>query len=133
MSAFLVGNRVINKIVKEVSESEYFKEKLEEEFLIDLSNAEWQTQLGQKMLDINQAALSCRYGDPKRDLTYTFQPVYCTKIEAIKALQCWLYQCAEGDIPQKEELYIFFDNYVISRWTMDVVQATTEYEEAEWG
>jgi len=126
MSAFLVGNTTINKILTEVKKSArhspFFKTKMEEEFLIDFSNPEWQTQLGQKMLDLNQEALGYRYGDPKQNLTYTFQSVYSTKIEAIKALQCWLYQGAEGDIPETAELYKFFDSYVIARWTMDVVR-----------
>ena len=136
MSAFLVENTTISKILteltKSVRKSQYFKERMAK-LLIDFSDPEWQTRLGQKMLNLNQLALKYRYGDPKRGLKYTFQSVYCTKIEAIKALECWLYQCAEGNIPEVAKLYKFFDNYVISSWAKDIVIATAEYDEAEWG
>jgi len=29
--------------------------------------------------------------------------VPCAPVQAYKALQCWLYQCAEGDIPEKSK------------------------------
>jgi hypothetical protein len=98
MSAFLVDKTTINKILTEfgnsVSKSEQVKMKVTEVFLTDF-NPLWQSQIGQKMLDLNQEALGHRYGDLKRSLRYTFHPVSCTKTEAFKALQCWLYQCTD--------------------------------------
>src|SRR3954451_11976045 len=103
------------------------------ELLIDFSDPEWQTHLGQKMLDLNQKALWYRYGDPKKRLRYIFQPIPCTKIQVFKALQCWLYQCNEGNISEVAKLYKFFDNYVICAWAKDVVMGSAEYDAAEFG
>src|SRR4051812_24091883 len=109
MSAFLVENTTISKILtvleKSVRQSEWIKTKTIEELSIDFFHPKWQAQVGQKMLDLNQRALGYRYGDPKQHLKYTFNPVSCTKIQALKALQCWLYQCAEGNIPETAQLY----------------------------
>src|SRR5919202_909207 len=123
MSAFLVSKTTISKILTEVEKSTknsaWFKAQIVKELLVDLSDPEWQTHLGQKMLDLNQKSLWYRYGDPKRRLRYTFKPIPCTKIQAFKALQCWLYQCAEGNIPEVSKLYKFFDNMVIHQWAKD--------------
>jgi hypothetical protein len=137
MSAFLVDKTTISKILTEIERSsrnsEWFKVRMAKELLVDFSDPQWQTHLGQKMLDLNQEALSHRYGDPKRRLRYTFQPVPCTKIQAFKALQCWLYQCAEGNIPEVAKLYKFFDKILIPEWAEYLVMRTAEYDAAEWG
>jgi hypothetical protein len=59
--------------------------------------------------------------------------VLCTPIQAFKALQCWLYQCTEGEIPELSKLYTFFKKVVISEWAELLVMRTPEYEQAEWG
>ena len=68
MSAFLVGeitlNRILTHLESEIRQSRWLQEKFEQEFGIDFS-AEWQTKLGQKMWDLNQLALGYRYGDEK--------------------------------------------------------------------
>jgi hypothetical protein len=136
MSAFLVDKTTISKILTQlekcVRKSERVKMKVAEELLTDFT-PQWQTQVGQKMLDLNQEALGYRYGDLKRSLRYTFNLVSCTKTEAFKALQCWLYQCAESDIPETAKLYKFFDAYIIDVWAIDIVMTSAEYDEAEWG
>jgi hypothetical protein len=137
MSAFLVENTTISKILteleKSVRQSEWMKTKTIEELSIDFFHPQWRTHVGRKMLDLNQRALGYRYGDPKRHLKYTFNPVSCTKMQAFKALQCWLYQCAEGNILEVVKLYKFFDAYIIPAWAKDLVMATSEYDAARWG
>lgn len=85
------------------------------------------------MWDLNQLSLQYRYGDKPIVLTYTFQPILCTPIQAFKALQCWQYQCTEGEISETSKLYTFFDRVVIPALAIAIVERTPEYDQAEWG
>ena len=137
MSAFLVGERTIHKILTqvdyEVRRSEWFKQQFEKKLHVDFDNANWQTHLGQKLWDLNQLALGYRYGDEKIALHYRFSPFPATPVQAFKALQCFLYQCAEGDIPEASKLYKFFDEVVTLRWAEAIITHSKEYDDAEWG
>jgi hypothetical protein len=53
-------------------------------------------------------------------------------MQVLKSLQCWLYQCNEGDVPTTE-LYGLFDTDV-QMYLMDtIITKLPEYEEATWG
>jgi hypothetical protein len=135
MSAFLVEERTINKILTQldarIRQSEWFKEKVELD--VDFGEADWKTKLGQSMLDLNQISLAQRYGDAKRELIYKFQTAHCSPIQAYKALRCWLYQCAEGDIPETSKLYNAFDKIFGPAIAQFIIERTPEYDEADWG
>ena len=139
MSAFLVADKTLHKILSQLGyeirqrQSTWLKNTFEKELSLDFANPDWATQLGQKMWDVNQLSLGYRYGDKPIVLTYTFQPVLCTPIQAFKALQCWRYQCTEGEIPETSKLYTFFDRVVIPAVARAIVERTPEYEEADWG
>jgi hypothetical protein len=137
MSAFLVENQIINKILTQldtrIRESEWFKEKVEVELDVDFEDADWETKLGQRMLDLNQLSLSQRYGDTKKELIYKFRTAHCSPIQAYKALRCWLYQCAEGDIPETSKLFNTFDKVLGPAWAEFIIAKTPEYDEAAWG
>lgn len=136
MSAFLVEDRTINKILthirEEIRKSKGFENKFKTELGITFDE-NWERKLGQKMLDLNQLALGYRYGDDKQELNYTFSPVLCTPIQAYKALRCWLYQCREGEIPEESKLYKFFDEIVVGYIAKSIITSTLEYRKAEWG
>jgi len=137
MSAFLVEDKTIHKILtqvgSEIQKSYWFKDKFVKEMSLDFGNPDWQTHLGQNMCDLNQLSLWYRYGDKKIALTYRFQPVPCTPVQAFKSLQCWLYQCTEGEIPYTAKLYRFFNMVVAAQWAESIVKRTPEYDQAEWG
>ena len=137
MSAFLVADKTLHKILTQVAyeirQSRWLKEKIEKELHLDFGNPDWQTQLGQKMWDLNQLSLGYRYGDEKVALIYRFQPLPCTPVQAFKALQCWLYQCMEGEIPELSKLYTFFDKVLAPEWAELLIMRTPEYDQAEWG
>src|SRR5687768_5382879 len=110
MSAFLVGEKTINKILTELDKtvriaSTWAEKEVESKLGIDYSDPDWKTKLGQKMWDLNQLSLYYRYGDQKKELVYTYQTIPCSKVQALKALHCWLYQCAEGNIPEDSKFY----------------------------
>jgi hypothetical protein len=137
MSAFLVEKRTIDKILTHVDvkirQSDWYKEKVEKELGVDLNDADWRTKLGQNMWDLNQLSLGYKYGDPKEELTYEFETIPCSPVQAYKALRCWLYQCAEGDIPEVSKLFNTFDRVLGPAWAEFIVARTPEYDEAEWG
>jgi hypothetical protein len=137
MSAFLVADKMIHKILTQVDyetrKSQWLKNKFEKELRLDFLHPQWQTLLGQKMWDLNQLSLGYRYGDEKIALRYRFQPLPCTSIQAFKALQCWRYQCTEGEIPEASTLYQFFDTVVAPGLAESIIMRTPEYEKAAWG
>jgi len=138
MSAFLVENRTINKILTQLDRdvrraSTWAEKEVEPKLGINCNDPDWKTKLGQKMLDLNQLSLYYRYGDTQKDLPYQFQTVPCSKVQAFKALQCWIYQCSEGSIPEDSKLYEFFEHVLIPQWAEAIVILTPEYDNAEWG
>jgi hypothetical protein len=137
MSAFLVADKTIHKILTQVDHdtrtSHWLKGKFEKEIHLDFGNPDWQTHLGQNMWDLNQLSLGYRYGDEREVLTYRFQPLPSTPVQAFKALQCWLYQCMEGEIPELSRLYTFFDTVVAPALAESIIMRSPEYDRAEWG
>ena len=113
MSAFLVDKKTIDKILTQLDvsvriASTWAEKEVEPKLGIDCNDSDWKTKLGQRMFDLNQLSIEYRYGDQKKELIYKFQTVLCSKMQAFKALQCFLYQCAEGNIPEGSRLYNFF-------------------------
>lgn len=136
MSAFLVADKTLNRILSYLDRELRRSAWLHEKFSIDLDvnfAGDWQTALGQKMWVLNQLALGYRYGDPQQDLWYRFSSVPCTDIQAYKSLQCWLYQCCEGEIPAGSKFYKFFDTVVVGHIANTIITNTSAYEQAEWG
>jgi hypothetical protein len=135
VSAFLVEEKTLNRILsyldEELRRSAWLRAKFEADLGVNCSG-DWQTALGQKMWDLNQLSLGYRYGDPRQELLYRFSPVPCTETQAYKSLQCWLYQCCEGDIPTASKLYTFFDTVVLQHIAGSIITKTPEYERAEW-
>jgi hypothetical protein len=138
MSAFLVGQRTINKILTELDKdvrlaSVWAEKEVEPKLGITCNDPDWKTKVGQRMLDLNQLALQYRYGDSPKELIYKFQTVPCSKVQAFKALQCWLYQCAEGNIPEDSKLYDVFNTVILPEWAEYIAIRTPEYNSADWG
>src|SRR5215218_6639885 len=135
MSAFLVDKKTINKILTQLDAdvrraSTWAEKEVEPKLGIDCNDPQWKTKLGERMFDLNQLSLEYRYGDQKKELIYKFQTVPCTKVQAFKALQCWLYQCTEGNIPEDSKLYDFFETVMVPEWAEFIAMQTQEYDNA---
>jgi hypothetical protein len=136
VSAFLVAEKTINRILSYLDRDLRRSAWLHAKFATDLGvnfAGDWKTALGQNMWDLNQLALGYRYGDSKKELLYQFSPIPCPEIQAYKSLQCWLYQCCEGDIPEASKFYTFFDTVVLQHIANAIITNTPAYEQAEWG
>jgi hypothetical protein len=91
-------------------------------------------QLGQDMLALNERAVGCRYPDheagPPREYHWT-ERHGTADIVALKALDCWLYQCSEGDCPS-DPLYQTMTK--LSReMARAILRESPEYQAAAWG
>jgi len=120
MSAFLVENETINKVVSYMP-SEFVPCKDRD-------------TLGVELLKMNHAALKVRYGDEMPEsVEFRFKPkVYYgnSKCTVLKAMRCLRYQCAEGNVPESD-LFKKLDE-AINRLAIEIVDALPEYESAEW-
>ena len=147
MSAFMVTDETINRVVRwlsrEVYQSSSLKEKVEKTLGMTTGSEAWADTVGKAMFQLNIAGVNDRYGDGKakkfRTLNYTYVPaqpttIYhlSTKIQVLKSLQCWLYQCMEGEVVKKP-LYIFFRTVVEPHLMRSIINDLPEYQTAEWG
>ncbi len=147
MSAFLVEDTTINRIVSwlaiEITRSHWLRGKLTayctEHGLpspLPASDA-WEKVLAQRMFQLNIAGVEARYGKGEaadfRELNFRYQPVLPpADIQALKSMNCWLYQCMEGTVPE-QPLYRFFDEVVVRYVLGKIVYTLPEYDQAEWG
>lgn len=142
MSAYMVADETINRVVYwlyfEVAKSQYIREKLEKTSGVDTSAYEWAEALGKAMFQLNIDGVNARYGgygdgEAKqfRNLNYHYQPVHGSAIQVLKSLQCWLYQCTEGEVV-KNPLYKFFQDIAQPHLMSNIICDLSEYRTAEW-
>lgn len=131
MSAYIVDDNIINRIVtwiyKEFDLSPNFKKNFCER-LNDINKA----NLRLAMINMNIEAVNQRYSE-KTKLRKFFN---CSNIEAddvqvCKSMSCWLYQCSEGNIGERD-LYKLFKEYVHIYLLKKIVYNSKEYQEAKW-
>ena len=137
MSSYVVEDATINRVVS-------FLQSLHEASMIrrellgvaNLITPEGEKELAVKMFALNWEAVLTRYpqSDPdhfrREDFRYSYE--LATEIQAYKSLTCWLYQCAEGNIPETNALYKAMDR-VKDLLANELVTKTPEYEKAYWG
>jgi hypothetical protein len=143
MSAFIVADKTINTIVNWLDralEEAYgtitIRQKLLEQGF-DASVAGWAERLGYAMFQLNVIAAAARYGSGAakkfRPLDYHYEVVAAVPmVQVLKSLQCWLYQCTEGDVPTSV-LYGFFDTDVQVYLMTEIIDTLPEYRDAYWG
>lgn len=118
MSAFLVGYETIDRILSWMICRKKMDEKTADVF-------------GQEMLNMNAEAVNQRYDERNVMLGYRFQFRHVSIFQALKSLQCWLYQCSEGNVPDRESYKKFRE--LESEIMDEIISGMKEYEQAEWG
>lgn len=136
MSSFIVEDKTINSIVFHLcsdKDSHYVTSKFSIGELIAHPK-----ELGEEMYKLNLAAVEDRYGDyaaltmgAVSGKDYRYRPVNASPVQTLKNLQCWLYQCSEGEVPDSP-LYKMMTAYA-SELAKDIVRALPEYDKASWG
>ena len=138
MSAFIVEDKTINRIVNilahEIRRGD-FSHALQEglsKLGYDLSDNKSAEKLAKDMFDLNVSAVSQRYGKKEQALKFTYVPgTFTSMIQAFKSLNCWVYQCTEGDVPESS-LYKFFTDIVETYLSKKIIYSLPEYDKAEW-
>ena len=132
MSAFLVKDRTINRIIGWLNHSDNRQERERILVVVGISedDEDWTTKLGVSMFQLNGDALTARYGDDEPLPTYRFQWENASAIQVYKSLQCWLCQCAQGDL-NKRPLYQVFES-LSNSMAHGIIATLPAYEEAEW-
>ena len=101
---------------------------------------EWQTYTPENLYRVleamNAESLKQRYGDGLENNIAEADPVIplygaFNKFEILKAIRCFLYQCAEGDVPETE-LYKAVEA-LSNDLAYDIINEMPEYENAVWG
>jgi hypothetical protein len=145
MSAFVVDPKTINRIMRLIRNQSREHWITTDEYCQKYFCASDMPNLGQAMYDLNIKAVNQRYPDtvghlercpgtidPETgalaDYAYGFDD--CGTIQAIKSLECWLYQCSEGDIPN-EYLFKAMEK-MLNRCYASVVGNLPEYKAAKW-
>ena len=140
MSAFIVKDKTINRVVtwlkSEVATSHYTLDQLARKYDIDFVSDTWDEKLANAMFQLNCDGVNARYGEGEaekfRPLNFTYKPeIYFSRVQVLKSLQCWMYQCSEGDVP-KTKLYQFFEE-VEHHLALQIVMNLPEYDKATWG
>jgi len=140
MSAFMVEDITINRVVtwlkREVSTSRFTLNWLAGEYDVDLTSDQWDEKLAQAMFQLNCDGVNARYGNGEaekfRPLNFTYKPEMChSLVQVLKSLQCWKYQCSEGDVPETR-LYRFFEE-VAHHLALKIVMDLPGYTKATWG
>lgn len=140
MSAFIVENKTINRILAYmIADSDLccYLDTLGLDFTDDKLIEASATMLGRAMLAMNCAAYDARYGEGQAakvlgDDRYRYESIKTpSRFQAASSLRCFLYQCSEGDIPERK-LFKAISHYADAlAWS--IVRDTPEYKNAEWG
>lgn len=145
MSAFIVEDETINKVlaflrnegVRNGSGLLYGSAgRTLAEVGCDIQDGEALARLGRDMFDLNVYAVEERYGkgEAKEFRSLDFKPrglMSPTPMQALKALQCWLYQCSEGDADARP-LYRAMHK-LETNMARAIIANLPEYHRAEWG
>ncbi len=140
MSAFIVEDATINHVVSFINQLSVHASPRRElaAYGADLVTIEGQTELARAMFALNVSAVDQRYPDrktctdaPFRAEDFTYRYTWANEIQAYKSLECWLYQCSEGDIPETSLLYNCM-NRVRDCMAVELVRRLPAYEAAQW-
>lgn len=138
MSAYIVNDKTINRIISAAILHTLGSLAPAPRLLVpdNPELGDWRS-LGSAMRDMNVAAVIARYGlsdslpGPSPLLPYQFRPVTAPGlIQTIKSLDCYLYQCSEGNVPD----WTLYQQ--LGRWQAELCQhyvtESDEYDKAEW-
>lgn len=137
MSAFIVSDETINKVASwlycKQNESYWPAKGIKEIYgLVDRQGFE---KLAKDMFKLNVRAVDERYGEGEaktfRKLNFKFRLIPPgDAISVYKALQCWLYQCSEGSVPERQ-LYKRMEKFG-HLMAEDIVTSLPAYDAAPW-
>ncbi len=135
MSSFMVDSRTVDRVLSFL----YWKKRDDPwctELLRRAGHGLESTKdlngLGMAMLRLNREAVNQRYGeDEKVKGRYRFSDTLIEQFQALKSLNCLLYQCSEGTVPDNPLFKAL--SSIADRMAQGIVSDLPEYQRAEWG
>lgn len=143
MSSFIVDNNTINKLVEYFIKCSYSEEGVKPQVYDILEELGYSLNykfddtnpnadnLFNDMILLNLKAVNYRYDEKNHLVKNKFKEVEETNIyQILKSLQCFLYQCSEGEM-MKDKLFIALqkiEEILIS----DIISHLDEYKKAKW-
>jgi hypothetical protein len=136
MSSFIVSDETINTIASyigfEVLKDSYIERRFKE-LGFDVREG-WEKTLASELLMLNREAVFQRYGklsDTEQQAVNDFEYISRNRFQILKSIQCFLYQCAEGDIPETSELYKMLRE-LEHKIMHEIIDSMKEYQDAKW-
>lgn len=90
-------------------------------------------KLGKKLMKMNCEAYSQRYGEPlakKVIRAYEYKPTRTSLFQTYKTMQCFHYQCCEGNVPTTK-LYKQIAKE-LEKLANEIIDELPEYKSAKW-
>ena len=134
MSAFIVSQKTVNRIIDYIA----WNSNKDPYMLRILNNAGYKLpddviKLGQDMVSLNYGAVNERYGeDEEPDKFQRIRNMPVSNIQTVKSLQCYLYQCTEGEEFENSKLYQGLrrlEEHLLN----EIITSLPAYEKAVWG
>jgi hypothetical protein len=136
MSSYIVDDDTINAVLAFAGTPRARGRYTLEDAGYDVSGRGGLARLGADMFALNVEALRQRYGEGRAFCPGEPVPMYAYTAEAnhnrfaaLKSLRCWLYQCAEGDVPE-HPLCRALDQ-VRDAWQTAIIDDLPQYVRAE--
>ena len=135
MSAFLVDDITIDRILSHLKATKNDDDLIRSAFHKNIDSDEDLTIIGRELLRLNYRSLLNRYNDPiPEELDYKFKSVEVSPIQAVKSVECLMYQsCEEGLLITTESGYYKFLETLLHLWSSSIVHGLPEYDTAVWG
>lgn len=143
MSAFVLNSKSLSIFVENLSKkifSEYYygittewKKVLFAVIDFTEGKKDFCEKLFSEMETLNVMAVNIRYNRKDVSLdSFNKTNEDVSDIQLYKTLQCWLYQCNEGNIPEMSRLYTLMKMLEddLKNW---IISNLTEYKDAVWG
>lgn len=139
MSAFIVEDRTICKIVTWLAEGRdtaWYRNQVED-LGYDLSKPMSMEKLAKDMWALNCRAVDARYGSGSADgmggrvFRFNHAGSGIGVFEIIKAINCWHYQCSEGDEVPENPLFKVMEK-ISGSLAQSIVSRLPEYDRLPW-
>lgn len=131
MSAFIVNKESIEHIGTLLYSENYFKRKIKECLLIDLDEKDGFNKLCTELYRLNYDAVNHRYREQTelKEEKYYFL-TNTNRYQSIKTVQCFIYQCSEGDIPDRKLFKLVED--LLLMLCENLITESIKYKKAKW-